>query len=184
MRVGAYLNERQLTLQEHAFAFAVVNDHVRLGFGYNLVIFCLVVPDVKVCHFNGIFSQPRFHAVEAGQIQIDVTIHGWVDLRHDDAVDTFRHHLRLVHCRGHAGQNVLTLWVRVQASQKIRPCDEVGHAEGLLPVGIRNVLAQNSHIAWVHKVRVDRVLVNQQFHKRRIVNEAPSQGHREHLVGV
>ena len=178
------LNEWALSFQEELFVLAVIDDHVWIGARDNLVIVGLIVPDVQLNHLNGVFFDFRLHPVLAVKIEIDVAVHGWINLAQDDPVDAvWRVSLNML--RGcNALNNALALGVFVKTSKQIGFSYVVALDKRFLPIKVGNVFPQNAKTAGVNVIGMNGPIGHYQLDERRIINHRPGQRGVEHLVCV
>ena len=155
------MDERQLTFQEHALARTVIDDDVGVSFGYNLVIFCLVIPHPEFNHLDGVFGNLGFVGWVTSQVQIDVTVHGRVGLGQDDALNAVGN-LGTLMLRGHDPlDDGISVWVGVEPVEQLGLGDVVRVDKGFLPVSVGTVFTQYANTCGFHHVGVDAVVDNE-----------------------
>ena len=110
------MNKRALALQEHLLARTVINDYEWFCDGDYLIVLSLIVPDPEFRHLYGVFRNLGLVVHLTVQIQIYIAIHGWVDRRHHDALQTVSNLCALMHHAAYTLDDLFTLGMRVQAA--------------------------------------------------------------------
>ena len=163
--------------------WAVIDDDVRVSTCDHLVVSGVIVPHPQLNHLHSLFRHGGFVLVAASKVEVDVTVHGRVGRRQDDALYPVGYFCALMLCGAHTLDDGIPLRVCVQPCVQLRLGDVVALDYGLLPVGVRCVFPQHAHASRLHHVRVDAV-VHYEFDKSRGVSQRPRDCLREHLVSI
>ena len=177
------MDKREFAFEEDGLTGSVIDDDVWVCFCNNLIVLCVIVPYPQLCHLYRIFGDICFVLHLSGKVEVDVTVHGRVDLRHDDALYAVGDFGALMLEGGHALDDGLTMRVRVQAREEFGLGDVVRLDDGFLSVRVRDVFTQHTNRAGFHHVGMQAV-VDDELDEGGVVDQRPGGRHGKHLVGI